>query len=339
MQNKRSGLVHLLSLSIALFSASSWAQDTVMTIGTVAPADSPWSALLQQFKGAVEKKTAGKIKVKIMLGGVLGDENEMVTKASRGQIQAVGASTGALATKVPEVNLVELPFIFRSAEEADKVIDKVLTKPYEKFFSDRGLILGFWSENGYRMFASRDKAIAKPDDMKGRKMRAQESAVHLAMYKTLGASAVPIPTTEVPQALATGNVDGFDQALLYMIAAGWHKSVKHVTISEHIYQPAAIVFNKEWFSKLSPAFQKILIEEGRLVQSKGRKAVRAIQPELLGILEYEKIAVKKLTAAEKAVFETATKPVYEDFRKTFGKEASALLDTVLAELKKIRGGK
>ncbi|MBL7714497.1 MAG: TRAP transporter substrate-binding protein [Bdellovibrionales bacterium] len=339
MQIKISRLAFAWVVALSISIPNSWSQETIMTIGTVAPADSPWSALLQQFKEAVEKKTAGKVKVKIMLGGVLGDENEMVTKVSRGQIQAVGASTGALATKVPEVNLVELPFIFRNTDEADKIIDKVLTKPYEKFFSDRGLILGFWSENGYRMFASRDKAMTKPDDLKGRKMRAQESPVHLAMYKALGASAVPIPTTEVPQALATGNVDGFDQALLYMIAAGWQKSVKHVTISEHIYQPAAIVFNKEWYSKLPANIQKILIDEGRSVQVKGRKAVRAIQPELLGILEYEKIAVKKLSAAEKAAFETATKPVYEDFRKTFGKDASALLDTALAELKKIRGGK
>lgn len=323
------------------FFMSSWgafgASPIAMRIATVAPADSPWAAMLTSFKDAVEKKTDGGVKVKLMLGGMLGDENESVTKCARGQVQAVGASTGALATKIPEVNVVELPFLFRNEAEADQIIDKVLTTPLEKHFRDRGLVLGFWSENGYRHFGSRDKAIRKPEDLKGKKMRVQESPVHISMYKALGASAVPIPVTEVPQALATGNVDGFDQAVLYMIAAQWHKSIKHVTLSQHIYQPAAIVFNAKWFDGLPENFRKIILEEGRAAQDKGRKTVRAIGPELNGILTYEKVQVHELSASERKAFEQATQPVYAEFRKTFGKTSSELLDKVLAELKKIRG--
>lgn len=330
-------MIHLLY--IVSFLAQAQAAPTTLTIGTVAPADSPWSALLTQFKTEVEKKSAGQVKVKIMLGGVLGDENEMVTKCARGQVQGVGASTGAIASKVPEVNLIELPFLFKTVEEADQVIDKVLAPRLEKSFLNRGLVLGFWSENGYRMFATRDKPIKKPSDLKGLKMRSQESPVHLAMYRAFGASAVPVPTTEVLQALASGNVDGFDQAVLYAIAAGWHKSVKHFTLSQHIYQPAAIIYNKAWFDKLPKNLQTLLQTEGRAVQDKGRKAVRAIQPELLEILQYEKIETHSLTDSERKAFEEASKPVYEQFRKDMGAEASALLDLTIEELKKIRGGK
>ncbi len=308
-----------------------------MTVATVAPADSPWSALLTMYKENVEKKTAGKVKVKIMLGGALGDENEAVTKCSRGQIQAVAASTGALGSKIPELNVVELPFLFRTAEEADRVIDNVLTPEFEKIFKQRGLILGFWSENGYRNFGTRDKAVHSPADLKGKKMRSQESQVHMMMYKAFGAAAVPIPTTEVPQALATKNVDGFDQALLYTIAAGWQQSIKFMTISEHIYQPAAVAYNAAWYDKLPTDIQKILIEEGRSVQGKGRKAVRKIIPELKEILKAEKITVVELTAQEKKVFEEKSVPVYEEFKKSFGATGAKLLDMIQAELKKIRG--
>lgn len=324
-------LISLLSLN--LFAAEKY----TMTIATVAPADSPWAALLTSFKKVVEEKTKGEMKVKIMLGGALGDENEAVTKCARGQIQGVGASTGALASKIPEVNLVELPFLFRNTDEADKVIDTILTTPMEKLFRERGLVLGFWSENGYRSFGTKDKAVLEPSDLKGKKMRAQESPVHMSMYKAYGASAVPIPTTEVTQALATGNVDGFDQGVLYTIAAGWNKSIKHYTLTEHIYQPAAIVFNQKWFDSLPSNIKKIMVEEGRLVQNKGRKAVRAILPDLYDILKSEKISVHELTAIQKKVFADASKPVYEEFRKSFGKKASDLLDKVQAELKKIRG--
>lgn len=330
----------ILLLIAQLFSLSAFAEAKyTMTIATVAPADSPWSVLLTMFKESVEKKSNGQIKVKIMLGGALGDENEAVTKCSRGQIQAVGASTGALASKIPELNLVELPYLFRTAEEADQIIDNVLTAPMEKIFANRGLILGFWSENGYRNFGSRDFIIKSPKDIKGKKMRSQESPIHIAMYKAFGASAVPIPTTEVPQSLATGNVDGFDQAVLYTIAAGWQKSIKHFTLSEHIYQPAAIVYNVKWYNSLPKNLQTLLIEEGRKLQPKGRKAVRSISAELNEILKSEKISVHELTAAEKKVFSDASAPVYAEFRKNFGKDAAALLDQVEAELKKIRGGK
>lgn len=321
------------------FAATSIARAEVytMTIATVAPADSPWSALLTMYKENVEKKSGGKIKVKIMLGGALGDENETVTKCSRGQIQAVAASTGALGSKVPELNVVELPFLFRNTDEADRVIDNVLTSEFEKIFKQRGLILGFWSENGYRNFGTSDKPVHSPADLKGKKMRAQESQVHMMMYKAFGAAAVPIPTTEVPQALATKNVDGFDQALLYTIAAGWQQSIKYMTMSEHIYQPAAVAYNAAWYAKLPADIQKILIEEGRSVQGKGRKAVRKIQPELKEILKAEKITVVELTAQEKKVFEDKSVQVYEEFKKSFGATAAKLLDLIQAELKKIRG--
>lgn len=329
--------IRYLILAAAFSIANALAAPVSLTIASVAPKDSPWEALLAKFKEAVEKKSNGQIKIKLMVGGVLGDENETVTKAARGQIQAVAASTGAFASRVPELNLVELPFLFRTLEEADDVLDNLLTEPMETLFRKRGLVFGFWNENGYRMFASREKPILKKSDLAGLKMRVQENPVHIAMYKAYGAAATPIPVTEVMQSLATGNVDGFDQALLFMIAAGWHKAVKHVTISEHIYQPAAIAFNQVWFDKLSAEHKKILTEEGRALQKKGRKAVRGIQTELQDILAYEKVTVHTLPAAARAEFEAASSPVYQEFRKQFGPEAAQLLDTVEARLKKARG--
>ncbi len=330
-------LIPALVSTLALLTPTAFASAPItLTIASVAPKDSPWEALLAKFKEAVEKKSNGEIKVKLMVGGVLGDENETVTKAARGQIQAVGASTGAFASKVPELNLVELPFLFRTVEEADTILDEVLTEPMEALFKKRGLVFGFWNENGYRMFASREKPILKMADLAGMKMRTQENPVHIAMYKAFGASASPIPVTEVSQALATGNVDGFDQALLFMIAAGWHKAVKHVTLSEHIYQPAAIVFHRPWFEKLKPEYQKLLLEEGRALQKKGRKAVRGIQGELKDILSYEKISIHELSPAARKEFENASQAVYLTFRKQFGPEAARLLDLTQATLKKIR---
>lgn len=349
---RRSGLTaSLLFIATCALSFGAWAQtpppsappslpvEFTMKLATVAPDQTPWSELLKRYQKGVEAKSQGRIDVKVFLGGTLGDENEAALKCKRGQIQAVGASTGALASQVPELNVVELPFLFRTEKEADTVIDEVITPAMDEIFQQYGLVLGFWGENGFRQIGSSPKAVRSPADLEGMKVRSQESLVHLETWKALGASPVPIPTTEVPSALQAGTVDGFDQATLYAVAANWYKKVKYYTISNHIYQPAIITFNKAWFDGLPPDLQKIVIDEGRTLQVKGRAAVRSIGPDLLKIVENEGVQIVQLSDAERDVFENKTRGVRAILRKKQGAVTSGLLDKVEARLSALRGGK
>jgi tripartite ATP-independent transporter DctP family solute receptor len=314
-------------------------EPVVMKVATVAPDNTPWSELLKKYKSSVEKRSNGRIKVKIFLGGTLGDENETVLKCKRGQVEAVGASTGAIASQVPELNVVEIPYLFHSFEEADYVLDTVLLEPIQKLLPEYGFVFGYWSENGFRGLGTKDRFVLSPEDLRGKKMRSQESPIHLAMWRALGASPVPIPTTEVLTALKTGTVDGFDQAPLYAIAASWYTSIKFFTLSNHIYQPAAIIFNKEWYEKLDPDLQKVLIDAGRELTVKGRTAIRRMNPDLIKVLEAEGVKVQELTDAQKKVMEQATLPLRAEFRSSQGKRAAELLDLIEAGLAKRRGGK
>lgn len=326
----------------AVLGAGSASAETELKLATVAPKGTPWADLLVQFKANVEKASKGEIKVKVFLGGTMGDENATVLMTQRGRLQGVGASTGALASLIPELDAVEIPFMFRSAAEADYVLDKKLLAPMEKLFAERGMVLGFWSENGFRHFGSTWGAITSPADVKSRKMRSQESFVHIEMWKALNASAQAIPTTEVVTALKTGAVEGFDQALLFAIAAGWYKSISHLTLSAHIYQPAAIAFNKEWFDKLDPALQKIVLDEGRKIVRKGREAIRKLNPELVAIVKDAGVKIHTLSPAQRAAFEKATAGIRSKFRASKGKAAIAILDLVEAGVKEFRaksGGK
>ena len=175
----------------------------------------------------------------------------------------------------------------------------------ETRFKTKGLILGFWSENGFRHFGAAFP-IKKPGDLKNKKMRSQESFVHIEMWKALEASASAIPTTEVSTALKTGSVAGFDQALLYMVAGAWHMSVKHLTLSAHIYQPAVIAFNQAWFDKLPPDLQKIAVDEGRKLVRPGRAAIRKMNPTLVQIIQKAGVKVTTLSDAERAEFVAKT---------------------------------
>ena len=317
--------------------ASALADDAIeVTIATVAPAKTPWAELLTKYKTNVEAKSGGRLKIKVKLNGTLGDENATVRMVARGRIEGVAASSGAMASLVPEMEAIELPFLFRNAKEADYVIDNHITKPLEARFRDHDLVLGFWSENGFRHLASNWGPIETVDDLKGRKMRSQENAVHLAMWKALKASAQAIPTTDVVTALKTGTVEGYDQALLYAVVANWYTSVKDLTLSAHIYQPAAIAFNEAWFDKLPADLQTILVDEGRAITKEGRDAIRAINKDLIDIFKDAGVKIHTLSDANRTAFETATAVVRSDFRADRNKVAVEILDLIEAGLKEFR---
>ncbi len=319
---------------------SAAAQEVVIAkLATVAPDNTPWSEQLAAYKKRVESAAAGKVKVKPYLGGSLGDENLTVSECKRGAIQLWGGSTGALASVVPELALLELPYLFGNAEEADHVLDDVVFADFEKLLAQRGFVLLFWAENGYRSFGTKFGPVKSPDALKGKKMRSQESDVHIDTYRALGASPVPIAVTEVLNALQTGIVDGFDNTPLFAFAASWYQGIKHYTVTEHIYQPAAVLASKKWFDGLPPDIQKAIRGDPKTEAALGRKGVRAIGPDLLQNFAAAGIEVHALSAEEKAAFAKATEKVHDQFARGKGKSVAPLLKKVKAALAAMRAGK
>lgn len=280
-----------------------------LKIATLAPDNTGWSRVLKEYKQNVEKASNGQIRVRVFLGGMMtDDENLSVRMLARGEIEGVGATTGAIATIVKELEAIEIPFLFKTDQEADYVLDLHIKDKVKQLMEQNGLVFGFWSENGFRHFGSKTK-ITKPDDIKGRKMRSQESFPHLEMWKAFEAAAQSIPTGEVAANLKSGNVEGFDQSLLYATAGGWHLYIKHLTVSAHIYQPGMIAFNKKWFDGLPADLQKVLLDEGDKLVRKGRKAIRAGNKDLLKIFQDQKVEIHVLTAAEREAFVKKTAKV------------------------------
>lgn len=338
----------LAACGVILAAPAAWADPAAVAkgkkielrIATVAPAKTPWSKVLKEFETNVEAASGGRIDVRVFLGGTMGDENTTAVMTARGKLQGVGGSTGSIATLVPELDAIEVPFMFASANEADYVLDKFLLAPMEKAFREHGLILGFWGENGFRHFASTVAPIATPADIRGKKMRSQESFVHLEMYKALSANASAIPTTEVDTSLRTGAIQGYDQSLLYAIAASWHTTTKYLTLSAHIYQPGVIAYNKDWFDALPADLQKIVMDEGRKLTRKGRKGVRDMNPAMVALFTDAKVKVSTLTPAQREAFVTATKGVREVVRKKSAAHRATLelIEKGIAEFR-AKGGK
>lgn len=183
-----------------------------------------------------------------------------------------------------------------------------------------------WSENGWHGFATKSKCIAKPADLKGLRMRSQESAIHLDTYKALGATPIELPVPEVLSSLEVGVVDGFSNTPLFSFASGWYRPIAHYTYSRHIYQPGLIVVSKKWFDKLPEKLQKIVTNPEEELE--GLQQIRALTVPLLGNFKAKDVNVCYLDTKARAEFANKSKKVWQSFSKN-SPASKAMLDTVI----------
>ncbi len=320
-------VVATLAAALALPVRSPEAQEPItVKIATIAPENTPWEKQLKNLKRHLESKSGGRLKVKLFMGGSLGGEKALVRRCSQGTIQIVGVSTGAAASLVPELNVIELPYLFDSEAQADRALDSVGGRVFNAALEKRGFGFMLWAENGFRSLYTKGSAVQTVADLAGRRMRSQESAPHINMYKAFGAEPVPIDATNVLTSLQTGVVEGFDNTPLFAFASSWYQAAEHVTLTEHIYQPGIVMFSKEWHDTtlpedLRPLFSAIPAE---MVQE-GRNAVRAMNPILIKNLERAGLTVHRLSAAQRSEFATRAKTSWNGTLAKSGPTARAIL--------------
>jgi tripartite ATP-independent transporter DctP family solute receptor len=333
--NKIKFIIYLIFLSFIFYGNSIKNQDKVIEIrfATIAPEGTPWTDQLKAMKKRIESESNGRIKFSIYTGGQLGGELETLRSLQRGRIQGWGGSNGAVTSLVPELQLLEFPYLFMNEKEVDYILDEVVFKPYSDLLASKGLILHSWNENGWRHFASKKKPVFQPNDLKGLKVRSQESQLHVEMWKAFGASPVPISIPETMSALQTGLVNGFDNSTLFTSATGWYQAIDHFVLSAHMYQPGLIVYNKKFFDSLPPDLQKIVLGQPKLEAQAGRKGVREIEPEIIKILENEGVKIHKMSDEQKQEFAKLSKSVHQKFKKIVGEN---LYNKVINSLNEFR---
>lgn len=302
-----------------------------MKIATVAPEGTPWEKQIKRFKEYVETKSGGRIKVRVFMGGSLGGEKAIVSRTSQGSIHAYGGSPAALASIVRELNVIEAPYLYSSYDEADRSIDSAGVKAQiQPMLSKKGFVFGFWAENGFRHWFTREKAIRAPADLRGLRMRSTEATVHLETYRAFGANPQPIDVTNVLTSLQTGAVDGFDNTYLFSFATSWYQAAKHLTTSAHNYQPGIIVYSKTWFDSLPEDLKPILQNVPPNITTDGRADVRRMEPILLRNLKTAGINVVDLSTAERDAFKAIARPVQDRVAGRTGAGGRALLKALRA---------
>jgi TRAP-type transport system periplasmic protein len=303
--------------------------EVVAKVGTVAPEGTPWSELMKRMKNRFKKDSNDKIKLKLYFGGRLGGEKEMVRETREGRLQIFGGSISAVATIVPELYVLESPFLFESDEEADFVLDKYAKPHVEKLLAAKGFTFFQFSENGWHGIALKDRCVKTLADLKGKKVRSQEATIHLDTFNALGANPVPMAVPEVLPALQGGIVDGFSNTPLFAFATSWYQGVKFYTVTDHIYQPAVIMYSKRWFDAQPKDIQKVLLDGADGDTEFGRKGVRGIRDGLLDNFTKSKVEVCKATPELKKEMAAATSKIFGTYQKKASKEGAPLFEAIL----------
>lgn len=304
-----------------------------LKFATVAPSGTPWHKLAKRFKKHVGEQSEGRIKVKTYLGGALGDEISTAEATKRGTIQGWGGSMGALASAVPELSCLELPYLFKSAKQAYTTLDKTRDE-LSGLLESRGYKLAVFSQNGFRSIGS-TFPIHSMADLKGRKMRSLQNDVHLATWKAFGAAPTPLAITELLSSLQTGVVDGFDNTPLFTFAAALYMATTHFTVTEHIFQPACVVYSMKFWESLPKELQEALTSDDeamRKMESRGIRSIIAMRTQLLANFEAAGIVVTNLDKSEMGKFRSASEKVHAGFEKSTSAEGKKLLKSVKAAL-------
>ncbi len=303
--------------------------EITLKFATVAPTGTPWSKHTSRLKKRVKKGTDGRVRIKVYLGGALGDEDSTASRCRKGSLHGWAGTSAALASIIPELAALELPYLFPSLRAADDILDNKVQGEIDRMLDKAGFKLLFFSENGHQSIGSNFGFINSTADLKGKKMRSQSHDVHINTWRALGASPEPITVTEVMTALQTGVVDGFDNTPLFTFAASWFQAITHFTLTRHSYQPAMAVMHKGTWNELPKDVQELIAGDIKEESAYGRKTVRAIKQQLIDNFGNAGIKVHEPTSSELAAFAKATKPTHKKFTDKYG---SSFYDAITKHL-------
>ncbi|MGD9489211.1 MAG: TRAP transporter substrate-binding protein DctP [Calditrichaceae bacterium] len=251
----------IIMISLLFAFASVYGQSTTIKFATLAPDGSTWMNIMKEFSGEIEKLTNGQVKFKIYPGGVQGDDKDVLRKMRINQLHSAGFTGVGLGEILPEVRILDSPFLFRNHEEVDYVSEKFFNR-FAKGFEEKGYILLGWAEVGF-VYIYTNKPVYGTGDLKGVKMWMWEGdPLAEATFKAFDVNAIPLSVTDVMTSLQTGLIDGVYISPLACVGFQWFTKVKYVLDVPLANSNGAVLISKKIFEKLSPEQQKIVREAG-----------------------------------------------------------------------------
>lgn len=278
-------------------------------IACVGNEDHQSTIMAKYFQEELEKLYDGNLEIDIYANASLGGEREAAEGVKLGTIQMTVVTTdGTLPAWVPDTQIMSIPYLYETKEQAYELLDGVITEYLNPKFEEQGFKhLGF-GELGFRHFTNNIKEIKTAADMRGLSIRVQEAPIWFALIDSLKASAVPVSFNELYTALQQGMVDGQENPIASIYTSKFNEVQKYLTLDGHTYAPVSMIINKDFYDGLPEDLQSAIDQAAKNAVPRQREAINNIEEQYLQEL---KDAGMIVTEPDKSTFIEATKDIYK----------------------------
>jgi tripartite ATP-independent transporter DctP family solute receptor len=262
----------------------------------------------------LEEATKGRLSIQMYPSMQLGGEKEMIEQAQVGALAIARISVGPMGPMVPELNVFNLPFMFRDSAHMEKVIDGEIGDELLKKLSEHpsaGLIGLAWMNAGTRNVYNSKKPVRTMEDLKGLKIRMMGNPVFVDTMNAMGGNGVAMGYDQLINALQTGVVDGAENNYPSYSTGQHYRYAKHFSQTEHLMIPEILVFSKRVFNSLSKEDQDLIRKVGKEAQLEQRKLWYAMEEKALADMKANGVDVVQV--ADKRAFQDAMKPIWDKY--------------------------
>ena len=279
-----------------------------LRVGCATTLDSLPARMLQTFKREVEELSGGDLRVELIIPYEKRPV-QLLIDLRTGDLALAAVNCALIGTLVPQAQLLELPFLFRSRRHAFAMFESAHARALLAGGESVDLVFLGFSENGVRHYTNNVRELRVADDIRDLRMRTLEAPIQLYIASALDVTPYPMPIGQVKEAMRQGRVDGQDNPLPTIVGAKFHEHQRFLTLTAHTYTPQILAANPETLAALED--RRALVEQAaaRAIAWQREHAAR-VDAEALAELR-RSMQVTVLTDAERETFVRATAPVYE----------------------------
>lgn len=220
-----------------------------VTVASLLGEDKPETMVWRRIAERVEASRPGRFRFNIVTNGALGGEKEVAEGVRLGSIQASLSTVASLAGWVPDVQLLDLPFLFRDARHLRRTVEGDVGADLAAKLAVQNFQVGGFIDYGARHLLTKEPVL-RPDQIRGEKIRVIQSPLHIRLWSTFGAVPVGIPITETYNALSTGVVDAMDLTISAYAGFKLYEVVPCMTLTGHIRASGVIYYGSAFWNAL-----------------------------------------------------------------------------------------
>jgi tripartite ATP-independent transporter DctP family solute receptor len=304
-----------LAFTFAALSGAQAQQKLVLKASDVHPEGYPTVAAVESLGKKLSAATNGRLSVAMYPAMQLGGEKEAIEQAQVGAIAFARVSVGALGPVVDDLNVFNLPYVFRNTAHMQHVIDGAIGQELldKVTGSGKGLVGLAWMDAGARNFYDTKKPIKNLADLKGQKIRVMGNPMFVDMANSMGANGVPLGYDQVFTSLQTGVIDGAENNPPSFVFDNHYQVAKFYTIDEHLIVPEMLVMSKKIWDSLSKDDQALLTKFSKEAQQEERKLWDIYEKQAMEKAKAAGIQIIAVSDADKKAFQAAVKPVWDKY--------------------------